>query len=304
MTPGYIQANTGGRLHAATEPSLSPLNRGFLYGDAIYEVWRTYGGVIFAWDEHWRRFRESASALHMKVDFSQDDILREIRRTASAFRGHTKGAGDLYIRFQVARGSGQIGLDTSLAERAEFVILVQDCPALAAEKLAAGLRLSVATSLRRNPVESLDPAWKTGNYLNNLLCLREARARGADDVVILNMAGEITEASVANIAFARGGVIVTPPLTAGILSGITRGLVLGGRAADAGLSVSERAIRPGDLAGMDECFLLSTTKDIVPVQSVDSFTFTVGPRSAASRLKARFALAAKHYASAHPELAV
>jgi branched-subunit amino acid aminotransferase/4-amino-4-deoxychorismate lyase len=303
MSAGYIQANTGGRLHAAAEPSISPLNRGFLYGDAIYEVWRTYGGVIFAWDEHWRRFNDSALALHMKVEFSKADILGEIRRTAAAFRERSGGRGELYIRFQVARGSGPIGLDTALADRAEFVILVQDCPELTAEKAAAGLRLSIATSLRRNPVQSLDPAWKTGNYLNNLLCLREARARGADDVVILNMAGEVAEASVANIAFARGSSIVTPPLGAGILSGITRGLVLGGIARDAGLAVEERAVRPEELSAMDECFLLSTTKDIVPVRSVDSYAFRVGG-GAGARLKGQFALAAQRYAAAHPELAL
>jgi branched-chain amino acid aminotransferase len=240
----------------------------------------------------------------MTVEHSQDEILREIRRAAAAFREHTKGSGDLYIRFQVARGSGPIGLDTALAGKSEFVILVQDCPALTAEKASGGLRLSVATTLRRNPVQSLDPAWKTGNYLNNLLCLREARARGADDVVILNMEGEIAEASVANIAFAKGAEIFTPPLTAGILPGITRGLVLGGVAREAGLTVTEKAIKPEDVGGMDECFLLSTTKDIVYVRSIDSFTYTVGPGSAAARLKAQFALAATRYAASHPELKV
>src|SRR5437762_3599983 len=80
--------------------------------------------------------------------------------------------------------------------------------------------------LRRNPAESLNPAWKTGNYLNNILCLREAKTRGADEVVILNLAGEVTEAAVCNLAFVRGGEFITPPLQAGILGGITRSLLL------------------------------------------------------------------------------
>ena len=63
MPSAYIQANTNGHLHPAQEPSISPLNRGYLYGDAIYEVWRTYGGVIFAWEEHWARVFRSARAL-------------------------------------------------------------------------------------------------------------------------------------------------------------------------------------------------------------------------------------------------
>src|SRR5580704_3782752 len=111
MPSHYIQANTNGRLHPASEPSLSPLNRGFLYGDAIYEVWRTYNGVIFAWEEHWRRLRASAAALHMRLAFSPDRIWAEIRRTVSAYRSQASAAGELYIRLQVTRGDGAIGLD-------------------------------------------------------------------------------------------------------------------------------------------------------------------------------------------------
>jgi branched-chain amino acid aminotransferase len=301
MNP-FIQANTGGRLHPADEPSLSPLNRGFLYGDAVYEVWRTYHGVIFAWDEHWARLRQSAKALHMDLALSPAHILAEIRRTVAAYRDRVPGAGDLYIRLQAARGSGPIGLDIALAERTEWVILVQPCPRtsdLAAER---GLRLSVATELRRNPAQSLDPSWKTGNYLNNLLCLREARARGFDDVVILNLEGEVTEASVSNIAFARKGDLVTPPRSAGILGGITRSLVLGGVARDAGIRALEEAVRPQDFASFDECFLLSTTKDIVPVGEIDGRAFRIGPGTVAWNLKEAFAAVSRAYASAHPDL--
>jgi len=304
MPTHYIQANTNGRLHPASEPSISPLNRGFLYGDAIYEVWRTYHGVIFAWEEHWRRLRASAHALHMRIAFSPGQILSEIRRAASAYRDEVPGPGELYIRLQITRGAGAIGLDVALAESPDFVLLVQPCPETPADKLRAGLRLSMATSLRRNPVQSLDPAWKTGNYLNNLLCLREARARGADDVVILNLAGEVAEAAVANIAFVRAGSVVTPPVAAGILGGVTRGLLLNGIAASVGIAGTEETVRPEDLHSMDECFLLSTTKDIVPVREIDGIVFTLGPASVASRLKAAFAAAARTYASDHPELAI
>jgi branched-subunit amino acid aminotransferase/4-amino-4-deoxychorismate lyase len=302
MPQHYIQANTGGRLHPAVEASIAPINRGFLYGDAIYEVWRTYHGVIFAWEEHWKRMRASAGALHMQLEFAPGNILSEIRRTVAAYRAAAPGRGELYIRLQITRGTGPIGLDIALADKTDFLILVQPCPVLAPEKASSGLRLSVATTLRRNPAQSLDPAWKTGNYLNNLLCLREARSRGADDVVILNFAGEVTEASVSNIAFARDGQVVTPPLSAGILGGITRGLILGGIAASAGIKATEAAIRPEDFASMDECFLLSTTKDVVPVGEIDGIRFKMGRDSVASRLKEAFGRAAGEYASAHPEL--
>jgi branched-subunit amino acid aminotransferase/4-amino-4-deoxychorismate lyase len=303
MPTHYIQANTNGRLHPADEPSISPLNRGFLYGDAIYEVWRTYHGIIFAWDEHWSRLRASARALHMDIAITPQQMLGEIRRAVAAYRLRVSGAGELYIRMQVTRGAGAIGLDTALADGADFVLLVQPCPEIPPAKALAGMRLATAESLRRNPVQSLDPAWKTGNYLNNLLCLREARAAGADEVVMLNLEGEITECAVSNIGFVRDGALVTPPLSSGILSGITRSLLLGGIAASAGVRASEWAIRPSDIRSMDECFLMSTTRDLVPVGEVDGVRFTVGPDTVTARLKAAFAAAAGAYSAAHPELA-
>jgi branched-chain amino acid aminotransferase len=304
MSTVFIQANTNGRLHPAEEASLPPLNRGYLYGDAIYEVWRTYHGVLFAWEEHWRRLRESAAALHLNLPFEPGRIYGEIARTAAAHRAASGYAGELYVRLQISRGGGPIGLDTALADRPDFVLLVQPCPDLGTEKARSGLKLSVARDLRRNPAAALNPAWKTGNYLNNLLCLREARERGADEVVILNLAGEVTEAAVSNIAFVRGGTLVTPPIESGILSGITRSLVLSAVAAEAGLAAEERVVGTKDFTAMSECFLMSTTKDIVPVASIDETRFEVGPETATMRLKAAFARCARRYAEGHPKLKI
>ena len=300
----FIQACSNGRLHDAREPSIAPLNRGFLYGDAIYEVWRTYHGAIFAWEEHWRLLERSAAALHLKLPFDAGAALREIKRTVAAHRAAAPNGAELYIRMQITRGGGAIGLDVALADRSDYVLLVQANKPYSEEKLHEGLKLSLATSLRRNPADSLNPAWKTGNYLNNILCLREARVRGADEVVITNLAGEITEAAVSNIAFVRDGAMLTPPLSAGILGGITRELVLNRIAADAAIVACEASIRPDDFGQMDECFLLSTTKDITPVAAIDGTQFQLGPNTVASRLKHAFAAYARDYATKHPELRV
>jgi branched-subunit amino acid aminotransferase/4-amino-4-deoxychorismate lyase len=285
MSAPYIQANTNGRLHSASEPSLSPLDRGFLYGDAIYEVWRTYEGVVFAWEEHGERLGRSAAALGLVLPWTADDLWREVARTAAAYRVAVGRPGELYVRLQVSRGGGPIGLDVALADRPTFVILVQACPENSAQALAGGIALATAAALRRNPIESLSPAWKTGNYLNNVLGLREARARGADDVVMLNLRGEVTEASTSNLAFVRGGEVFTPPLEAGILEGITRAMVLRRVAPAIGLRVREQVLRPGDLAGMEECFLLSTTKEVLPVRLIDGHRFAVGPASVTRRVR-------------------
>jgi len=300
----YIQANINGVLQPADAPAIAPLNRGFLYGDAIYEVWRTYHSTLFAWQEHWDRLLRSAAALHFTLPFPAGGILGEIRRTVSAFREKTGATGELYIRLQVTRGGGAIGLDTALADRCDFILLVQSLALPTAAELHQGLRLSIATGLRRNARDTLNPAWKTGNYLNNLLCLREARARGADEVVILNQAGELTEAAVSNIAFVRDGAVLTPPLSAGILEGITRSLVLTTVAASAGVAVQEVSLRPEDLPSMNECFLLATTKDVMPVRAIDGTTFKTGDSTVTMRLKKAFAAYAEAYARRHPELLV
>lgn len=302
MSEPSIQANTNGRLHDAREASVSPLNRGFLYGDAIYEVWRTYHGVIFAWAEHWRRLEWSAAALHFALPLAPGLMLAEILRTVAAYRQAGGDGEDLYIRLQVTRGGGPIGLDVALADHADYVVLVQANKAHPPAKLRDGLALSVAGSLRRNPPESLNPAWKTGNYLNNILGLREARARGADEVVLLNHAGEVTEAAVSNIAFVRAGQVLTPPLTAGILGGITRELLLAAVAPNAGIPAREETILPEKFSEMDECFLLSTTKDLTPVASIDGHRFKMRADSVTARLKTAFAGYALDYAQRHPEL--
>ncbi|MDE2020826.1 MAG: aminotransferase class IV [Patescibacteria group bacterium] len=302
MPVPYIQANTNGRLHDAREPAVSPLNRGFLYGDAIYEVWRTYHDVVFAWEEHWRRLERSAAALYMTLPFGPADALNEIKRTVAAFFSRADVRADVYIRLQITRGAGVIGLDPALADRSDFTLLVQPNPTWTPQRLKDGLRLSLATSLRRNPITALNPAWKTGNYLNNILCLREARTRGADEVVITNFDDEITEAAVSNIAFVSNGEILTPPMAAGILGGITRQLLQEKIAPALGVPMREIAIGLGDLARMDECFLLSTTKDLSAVATIDNASFKVGNNTVFAQLKRAFGHYTHTYAQAHPEL--
>jgi branched-chain amino acid aminotransferase len=303
MPDPFIQASTNGRLHSAHEPSVAPLNRGFLYGDAIYEVWRTYHGVIFAWEEHWARLERSARALHLSLPLAAAQMLVEIKRATAAWRAATGDGGEIYIRLQVTRGGGPIGLDPALADKADYVILVQKLALPTSELVRTGLKLSLATALHRNSPATLDPAWKTGNYLNNILCLREAKARGADEVVMTNLAGEIAEAAVCNLMFVRDGVVITPPLGAGILGGITRDLLLKNIAARAGVIAREETLRPSDLAGCEECFLTSTTRDVQPVRAIDGTGYRVGEGTVALRLKQAFADYVAEYASAWPELA-
>lgn len=300
----YIQANTDGRLHDAAEPSLSPLNRGFLYGDAVYEVWRTYDGILFAFEEHWERLRRSAAALQLEIPFDDSVLLTEIRRAVSAFFEATKEKKEVYIRLQLSRGAGPIGLDTALADKPSFVILVQHLRQHPPEFWAKGHNLSLGRSLYRNHPKTVNPAWKTGNYLNNLLCLREAKGRGADDVVILNLEGAITEASVSNIFFVSGQEILTPPASAGILEGITRNILLKEIASHWEFDLREETVAVSQLNEFEECFLSSTTQDIAPVGNIDKITYKVGPKTVTSQLKKIFQKYVQDRSDRRPDLRI
>jgi branched-chain amino acid aminotransferase len=284
----YIQANTDGKLHPASKPSISPLNRGFLYGDAIYEVWRTYDGILFAWDEHWARLERSAQATAIQLPLSQADMLKQIKRTVAAFCRKIGDRPEVYVRLQVTRGAGAIGLNPEFADTPSYVLLVQQLKGPSSEKAARGLKLVLAKTLHRNHPATLNPQWKTGNYLNNILCLREALASGADEVLMTNLAGEICECSVSNIFFIRDGAMFTPSLASGMLEGITRASVLGPVARGAGVPVTETSIRPEDLKSFSECFIVSTTKEICPINAIDDVQFTIGPDTVTAKLQSVF----------------
>lgn len=285
----YVQANTNGRLHDAREPSLSPLDRSFLYGDSVYEVVRTYDGVIFAFQEHFRRLTNSARAIGLELPFEESVLLTEIRRTVSAFFEHetVDPRPELYLRWQISRGGGRIGLDPQLADGASFVILAQALPE-APKKKSPGCRLTISRQIIRNHPRAINPAWKTGNYLNNLMALREARKNAYDDVLLVNVEGCLTEASTSNLFFVKDSRIVTPPLADGILPGITRGIILEQARMAWDIEIAEESIAPNTIDQYDECFLTSTTKGILPVGKINDVKYQVGAKTLTSRLQKTF----------------
>jgi branched-chain amino acid aminotransferase len=152
-----------------------------------------------------------------------------------------------------------------------------------------------AVSIRRNHPRALDPAIKSSNLLNNILAVREAQARGADEPVLLNHEGFLAEGASTNVFLARAGTLFTPPLAAGILAGITREVVIG-LAAGLGLPVREEPLRLEDLLAADEAFLTSTTREVVPIQKVDETVIGPGRPGPLTR---RVMEAFRAYAPAH-----
>ncbi len=284
----YIQANVNGQLLDARQPALSPLDRGFLYGDAIYEVWRSYGGVLFGWREHWERLEATAAGVGLELPFGADEAFAQIRRTAEEWRRATGSAGDVYARLQISRGGGPIGLDVALADKPSYAIYVKWQPDLSAAAIERGTSLHVCREWRRNSVEALPPSLKTGNYLNNILGLKEARAAGADDALFLNARGALTEASTRNLWLVFDDRIATPPMSDGVLGGVTRRVLLEALRIFERRPLVEQSLGQGTLLRARECFLSSTTQDVQPVSRIDELAFPTGEDTVTRRLKARF----------------
>jgi len=252
--------NLDGVILDAAEARISVLDRGFLFGDSIYEVLRTHGPVPFAWPEHLGRLRASATGLRLELDLDDAGLMRRVAATLAA-----AGDGDHYVRIVVTRGTGTApNIDLGYAPGPPcWVILVRPLTAMS----GMPSRLCVVDRLRVDR-RALDPALKSGNYLNNVLGLAEAKQAGATDSVFLNAAGFVTEASTSNIFLVRGGRLSTPPLTAGILAGVTRALLIA-FCRDRGIQVDEQDLTEADLRNADELFLTSTLRDIGPVTHLD-----------------------------------
>jgi branched-chain amino acid aminotransferase len=177
------------------------------------------------------------------------------------------GNAESYARIIVTRGEGQFGLSPHLAEGLNrLIFMVRPLELPAPEQYDRGLQMAV-TRTRRNPPQALDPALKTGNYLNSALALRESHAAGADDALLLDLRGQVTEASTSNVFFVQDGVVVTPPLVLGMLEGVTRGLVIE-IARGEGFLVREEPHGPEALAAADEVFVTSTIREAMAVTSL------------------------------------
>ena len=251
-----------GTITPTADARVPVLDRGFLYGDSIYEVFRTYGGVPLFYDEHWQRFENSAALIRMRIGLSKGELTEAIRATIGA-TGAPKLGQDVYVRYTVTRGEGPVDLFPSPEIRTRYVIIVRAVPVWNPEFYARGVSLGVA-STRRNPSNALDPNIKGGNYLNNVLGVMDARAVGADDCVMLNEAGFVTEASNSNVFFVIDGELVTPAQSAGNLRGLTKA-ALHDAARARGLATRERDISADELPHATECFLTSATREVMPV---------------------------------------
>ncbi len=287
--------NIDGVLLPPSQATISVFDRGFLYGDSVYEVVRTYGGAPFELGAHLGRLAHSAERIGLALPWDAPRTAAEIDRTLSAATGDDPpepdaapwNVGERYIRVVMTRGAGEIGLDPALAVDPRAILIVRPVHGPPMSAYTEGVKCCVV-GVQRNAPEALDPSAKTGNYLSHVLAVREARAAGAHEAIMLDHDGFVTEGSTSNVFIVREGTVVTPPLAAGILEGVTRNIVLA-LAGEAGLPVREEALRPADLAGADEVFITSTVREIVSVVRLGDRTLGAGrPGPVAARLHAAF----------------
>jgi branched-chain amino acid aminotransferase len=255
--------SVNGRITGESDAVISVFDHGFLYGEGVYETLRTYGGVAFLYGRHLRRLRRSAELIGLSIPFNDEELAGQIRATREA----AGFAGEAYIRVLVTRGIGDLTYDPAATPRPSVVIIVKPHVDLSPAVYRDGVRVVIVDVVRNHPA-SVSPMIKSNNLMNSALAMQEAIRRGAFEAVMRNYRGELTECAVANLFIVRGGMVLTPPLSAGILPGITREYLLE-IAQHESIEIREVTLRDDDLFAADEAFLTGTTREIVPIVTVN-----------------------------------
>jgi branched-chain amino acid aminotransferase len=253
-----------GRITDAATASVPVFDHGFLYGEGVYETLRTYERLPFLFERHMERLRRSAALMALDVPFTDDELRGGIEQTMEAH----PTLDEAYIRVLLTRGVGELTYNPAATPVPTLVIIVKPFPAPPEKTFTDGIKVSLV-SVRRNHPLALNPMIKSNNLLNNALAMQQALQRGAEEALMQNQAGELVECSQSNFFVVRDGRVLTPPLAAGLLPGITRAFVLE-LASDLGLDAGEATLHPRDLETADEAFITGTTREVTPVVTVDA----------------------------------
>lgn len=284
-----------GVLVPAGQARVSVFDRGFLYGDSVYEVVRTYGLEPFELGRHIARLAASAERIALQLPWSDERMAQEIRRAVGSSPGDDDpdpgGAPwnrrERSVRVVVTRGSGELGLDPGLATEPTVVIIALPLhgPPLSAYREGISAWPFGGPG---GPVRAGDPAAKTGEHLFHVLAVRVAREHEAQEALLLDGDGCVTEGASSNVFVVRDRALETPPLKVGLLAGVTRALVIE-LARQLGIPLQERPLPLVNLERADEVFLTSTVREVLPVVRVGGLRVGSGtPGPVTARVHAAF----------------
>lgn len=251
-----------GEIMPRSRARVSVYDHCLLYGDGVFEGIRLYNGRVFKMGTHLDRMLASAAAIRLKLPHSKDDLAKIIKDTVAA-----NGLVDGYIRLVATRGVGTLGLNPMLCPTPS-VFCIADTISLYPESMyREGMKIIVAKR-PRIPESCLDPRVKSCNYLNNIMAKLEAIDAGLLEAIMLNDREEVAECTGDNIFMVKDGGVFTPPEDAGILKGVTRGVVM---ELCRGLDIpcAEKTLYVGDLHTADEVFLTGTAAEVISVSAID-----------------------------------
>jgi branched-chain amino acid aminotransferase len=251
-----------GKFRDEAEATISVFDHGLLYGDGIFEGIRAYNGCVFKLKEHIDRLFCSAKAILLKIPMTHAELMAAVVNTC-----RQNEVRDGYIRLVVTRGVGTLGLNPNSCKEPCVIIIAGKIQLYPAELYKKGMEIITVPTVR-NLHSALNPAIKSLNYLNNILAKIEANNSGCEEAVMLNSEGFVAECTGDNIFIVKENQVLTPPLTAGALYGITRRVVLE-ISAELGYKVAETNLTRYDLFNADECFLTGTGAELVPIVRID-----------------------------------
>jgi len=266
--------NVNGRIVDQDHAVVSVFDHGFLYGEGVYETIRTYNGRPFLFDRHLRRLRTSAGMVALPIPLTDDQLGSRLKDTMREGGFGDAGGPEAYIRILVTRGVGELSYDPQACATPSVVMIVKPHAEPSREVFERGVRVALVPIIRNHP-ETVNPLIKSNNLLNNALAMQEAFKRGGYEGVMRNYRGELAECTQSNLFIVQEGTALTPPITAGLLPGITREFLFE-VARENRIPMREAVLRDPDLLEADEAFLTSTTREIVPIVQVDDTTIGEG----------------------------
>ena len=251
-----------GKLVDEPDARLSVLDHGTLYGDGVFEGIRVYNRRIFQCRAHIDRLFESARRIRLAIPLTKQELIDATHETVRANECENG-----YIRLVVTRGQGTLGLNPFECRKPSMFIIAADIALYPQEMYDNGMAVIIAKTVRCS-ANMLDPGIKSLNYLNNICARIEAVDAGVAEAIMLNVKGNAAECTGDNIFIVTGGRAATPQADAGILMGITRGVVIR-LAGKLGIEVTEGSITSEDLYAADECFLTGTAAEVISVTRID-----------------------------------